>query len=385
MAALCFRVSSRISSCLLRFSSRCKRACSCRFGLVILDILKVFRQSFFILLQGLVSLFLSLRGGFVSLELVPYFICDARAARDVGTLLCGIGVSLRSLACVRLGTVGGFSRRGTARLSRSWFGLLCTILWIQREACLSVDSFVDQSKDQPIPASNEAADLEDGLLTSIKKASVSSAFPETASETLKLERKGGHVPQSAIFDLKTRSIRKKGVDTLGEELPRLWISQISIFVLAHHQAGVFRDIEIHDVRDTVKKWEEARQSDLAKFAILLQKIVTFAQSSEQGRLEITKEGGSALELREQCADAGRALPPHIVGKWRHIFGTAQDRPSRASPDPGVPQIVPLDFEDDRGSVGYPASLRMRRRGIAGLEDYSDSSGSEKNNPTCSTS
>lgn len=70
---------------------------------------------------------------------------------------------------------------------------------------------------------------------------------------LKVLRGGNQVPQSAVFDLKTRSIKKMDVDTIAEELPRLWISQIPNFILAYHTQGVFNDIQIHDVRDAVKE------------------------------------------------------------------------------------------------------------------------------------
>jgi hypothetical protein len=36
----------------------------------------------------------------------------------------------------------------------------------------------------------------------------------------------------SVFDLKTRSIKRMDVDTLGDELARLWIGQIPNFVLS---------------------------------------------------------------------------------------------------------------------------------------------------------
>ncbi|PYH42932.1 uncharacterized protein BP01DRAFT_403792, partial [Aspergillus saccharolyticus JOP 1030-1] len=156
------------------------------------------------------------------------------------------------------------------------------------------------------------------LLSSLKNVAISN-LPESGlkiSETLKVSAGGEFTSQSAIFDLKTRSIRKKDEDTLGQELPRLWIAQVPNFILAHHKAGVFSDIQVVDVRERVKHWEEDQKPTLARFADLLKKIVAFARSSECGRFEITREDcATVLELRAQCAGAGRVLPPYVAKKW----------------------------------------------------------------------
>jgi hypothetical protein len=48
---------------------------------------------------------------------------------------------------------------------------------------------------------------------------------------------------SSCFDLKTRSIKRMDVDTLGDELARLWIGQIPNFVLALTPLGDFQLIQ----------------------------------------------------------------------------------------------------------------------------------------------
>jgi hypothetical protein len=151
---------------------------------------------------------------------------------------------------------------------------------------------------------------EDDLILSIKETTLTNPAGATAeiSRPLEVTEAGNHIPQSAVFDLKTRSIRKKTEDTIGEELARLWIAQVPNFVLAYHTAGVFNDIQMHDVRENIKAWEKKQQLALTDFANLLNMIVTFVRSSDLGRLEITREeGSSVLELRTQCHDAGRAL------------------------------------------------------------------------------
>lgn len=164
----------------------------------------------------------------------------------------------------------------------------------------------------------DPAEAAGDLLCSLEKFAIS-GLPKSGikhPETLKISAGGECISQSAIFDLKTRSFRKKDEDTLSQQLPRLWIAQIPYFILAHHEAGLFSDIQVVDVRERVKHWEEDQEATLARFADLLKKIVSFARSLECGRFEITREDGTTvLELRAQCAGAGRVLPPHVAKKW----------------------------------------------------------------------
>ncbi|KAB8069527.1 hypothetical protein BDV29DRAFT_161356 [Aspergillus leporis] len=80
---------------------------------------------------------------------------------------------------------------------------------------------------------------------------------------------GESVPQSTILDLKTRSFRRKDDDILGEEVPRLWLSQILNFILAFHEYGVFNDIRVQNMREDVKYWERKNEDKLGQFAALL--------------------------------------------------------------------------------------------------------------------
>lgn len=156
-----------------------------------------------------------------------------------------------------------------------------------------------------------------------------SSTPATETEpkrAVRLEKGGRRVPQSAVFDLKTRSCRLKEANTLENMLPRLWVSQIPNFILAYHEFGIFDDIQILDVRETIREWEELNQPSLSKFGLLLKKIILFAQSSELGRFEICyPKGGGALELRAQEGDVYRAMSPDVAQKWS---GEEEDLPSR---------------------------------------------------------
>lgn len=129
---------------------------------------------------------------------------------------------------------------------------------------------------------------------------------------------GKRIPQSAIFDLETRSIKKRdlGHDTLSEELPRLWVRQISNFIVAYHKAGTFEDIRVRDVSEDVRQWQEDEQPALRRYAALLKLLISLARSSEDSTLELSREEGSSeLHLRKPCGEAQPCLPQDLQAKW----------------------------------------------------------------------
>lgn len=170
-------------------------------------------------------------------------------------------------------------------------------------------------------------------------------------KTLTMRDGGGHVPHAALFDLKTRSIRKKGRDIFGEELPRLWVSQIPNFVLAFHKAGEFNmeEIQIQDVRESVSRWEEDEKNNLRQLAALLKLLVAFARTRPDGRFElIHEEGKRALELREVCAHVPRALPPSLSELWKDENSDGSDGNQLSVPGP-LGQDAYKDLDWDSGS------------------------------------
>lgn len=166
-------------------------------------------------------------------------------------------------------------------------------------------------------SSETGSNTENELLDSMANAAVSSVWltdKRETSEALRIERRGRIIPQCAIFDLKTRSLKKKHVDTLQEELPRLWVSQIPNFMLAHHEFGVFKSVEIRDTTHAMKEWEEENNEALVRFAALLKRTVAFARS--MGKFEIVRGVDSEeLELREQGGNVRGVLPPDLMDMW----------------------------------------------------------------------
>ncbi|KAL2001968.1 hypothetical protein VTN02DRAFT_920 [Thermoascus thermophilus] len=168
-------------------------------------------------------------------------------------------------------------------------------------------------------SAEDDTDLDD-LLSSLGESSVSS-YSSARDRPLTITHGGQPIPQSAIFDLKTRSIRKKDQDTLGNELPRFWVAQIPNFILAYHSWGLFHEIQTRDVRAEIERWEDENKDVLHQFAALLRKLVNFARGTSSGKFEIRRQEVGVLELREQCDGVGSTLPPAIEDLW--ILGTVQ--------------------------------------------------------------
>ncbi|OQE08830.1 hypothetical protein PENVUL_c008G05434 [Penicillium vulpinum] len=161
------------------------------------------------------------------------------------------------------------------------------------------DLVPDTEETEEDPVSPKDSIDPEGALASLEEATISddiSIITEVSSKQLETTKQGRRVPQCAIFDLKTRSQNRKDLNVLEEELPRFWVSQTQNFILALHGSGRFRDIRVQDVGDEVKQWEEAQQAGLGKFASLLQMIVAFARSVENGKLEIEREDGDYCDV-----------------------------------------------------------------------------------------
>lgn len=153
-------------------------------------------------------------------------------------------------------------------------------------------------------------------------------------ETITIRNAGDHVPQAAIFDLKTRSVRKKDNDVLGEELPRLWVSQIPNFLLAFHKNGVFDldEIQIHNVREKLTQWEGNERDNLRQLVLLLKLLVAFARGRPDGRFELVhEEGRRVLELREVCDNVPKALPITLSERWTKEGLEVSDNDKLSSP------------------------------------------------------
>ncbi|KAF9883559.1 hypothetical protein FE257_003198 [Aspergillus nanangensis] len=193
------------------------------------------------------------------------------------------------------------------------------------------DLIPEDLKNQKHPISSDM-ELED-LVSSFQAAAISTvhpAFPKQKSSVLRISKAGRYIPQCAIFDLKTRSARKTDVNTLSEQMGRLWIRQIPNFVLAYHKFGKFDDIRVQDVREEMEHWEESQQPGLQRFASLLQMVISFARSAEDGKLELEHDNDEEiLNLRNPGGIVGSVLPPFLVDNWIAQRGSDVGRSSYA--------------------------------------------------------
>jgi hypothetical protein len=140
---------------------------------------------------------------------------------------------------------------------------------------------------------------------------------------LNVRRAGEAVSQDLVFDIKTRSVRKKHENTLDEELPRMWTAQITKFVLAYHTSGVFDEIEVKDVRKDVEEWERTHNKELSKLAALMHNIIAQVRRTPGAKLELCHVGSGRLEFREQGPGAGDALSAETKTLWAKKVGVDQ--------------------------------------------------------------
>ncbi|RSL64622.1 hypothetical protein CEP51_013127 [Fusarium floridanum] len=175
------------------------------------------------------------------------------------------------------------------------------------------DGFIEESKPQP--RQNRPRFTVAEALAQVDGLTFAKLLP-TLDCDLKLSEGGETVSQEAIFDLKTRSVVARFRDTLGDQLPRLWISQVTQFILAYHEKGLFQkeNIEIKNVRDDIDKWQELNQPSLKRLAALLHLIIDRARTSG-GKIEIVWSTDGPLEIRKQLPDAGGVLSTSVRKEW----------------------------------------------------------------------
>lgn len=150
---------------------------------------------------------------------------------------------------------------------------------------------------------------------------VTSKSPEDTYTKLKVIRAGKLVSQNQIFDLKTRSFRKKETETLegtlSEQIKRLWVAQIPNFILAYHNRGLFDEINVRDVQEEVDDWERSQVDMLSRLAALIHHIIGLVRARSDNKLELRHSAVGILEVREQLADAGAALSNHGRLLWEN--------------------------------------------------------------------
>ncbi|OJI99393.1 hypothetical protein ASPVEDRAFT_26212 [Aspergillus versicolor CBS 583.65] len=199
---------------------------------------------------------------------------------------------------------------------------------------------------------------------------VSSATVSHAGKALTVELGGEIVPQSAMFDLKTRTSKKEYEDVLKGERPRLWLAQVPNFVIGFHKNGVFDDVRVEDVREEVRQWEKDEESNLQKLTGLIKMLIAFVQGQVDGTLEVVYRGGS-LELREVGGVVNCCIPDEMKRRWTQgTFDETRNDRCNARWKGGV--VIEEEEEEEEDEEG------MRESGA-----WSGDSDSEKDFTACS--
>lgn len=200
-----------------------------------------------------------------------------------------------------------------------------------------------EAHDSPKMAQLDADALLDKLSSDLDQHRVSGTSPTSDDEQdLTVMSTGDLVDQEHIFELKTRSIRRKlklgFEDTFSDQLPRLWVAQVPRMILAYHTDGLFEedDIEVRDTREPLQAWEKEHVDDLSRLAALLHRIVELVNSRPKHKLELRYDAVGVLEVREQLEDAGDVLSTETLAMW-------QQQQSRQTSETS---ISPVDDYDD---------------------------------------
>ena len=173
------------------------------------------------------------------------------------------------------------------------------------------------SESQQLPTSSISSRhaRDDGLSSLLPAAESITVGEKVLNETADLTvRSAGHeVPQTAIFDLKTRSARRE-ID-MEEVYPRLWVSQTPKFIIAYHKSGQFDDVQVQDLGDSIHEWEKRNEKLLHRFNTILRQLIDFAKQSPCHKMEVRRMAMGPLQIRKQGEDCWNALPPDLKAKW----------------------------------------------------------------------
>lgn len=178
------------------------------------------------------------------------------------------------------------------------------------------------TKNQVIIPPNSSDQLLDNSdideLTSILSESTGLAKTQTyTSGPISTSSAGIQVDQRSLFDLKTRSIKARDLedDILSSEIPRLWIRQVTNFVLAFHHRGTFDEVQVKAVKHELAQWEKQNQRELSHFSALLTMIVDIARSTNEILEVCLTDDHPDLQVRHQIGNLPDLCSTALSRKW----------------------------------------------------------------------
>lgn len=183
---------------------------------------------------------------------------------------------------------------------------------------VTADFNLSRSHDQAAETSStgkDAGSLASSLALTLGVSGSSSAL----DKPLQVVRSSNiPIAQSAVFDLKTRSVKQRpDLATLKEQFyPRLWINQTPTFLVAFHTRGTFQPSEIHimDVKDDVQAWELRNESMTTRLSLLYQKLIGLSGKHNGQRFEVRRTGNGQLEIWLEVPEWS-ALPEALKQRW----------------------------------------------------------------------
>lgn len=185
-------------------------------------------------------------------------------------------------------------------------------------------------------------------------------YKAVEAKTLKIVTAGRTISQSAIFDLKTRSLYYKDQlsNNLEEFYPRLWAKQIPILVLAFHRRGLFdkNNIYIEDLDVEVQDWEKRNCDILRLLGALLKKLVETSKTEASARFEVRRIGNGPLELWSENP-GWSALPDDLKVELEGIQNLSNSKDGDGGIDNEEKGIMDgnQDSADDREDEGDDAA------------------------------
>lgn len=178
------------------------------------------------------------------------------------------------------------------------------------------------------------------ITTDIATLLSATSFVQTepiSDDQIEIRYGGREIPQAAVFDIKTRSIRNQ-IDMPGEILPRLWVNQTPNFILGYHTRGLFEDIRVQDIRQDLRGWEKENEHFLDRFNSLVHRIISIARKSGPGYgLEVSRKEDGSIEVRKLLDTDWHALPSDLRQKWAdsksgQVDGDSKDKSPLKQPD-----------------------------------------------------
>jgi hypothetical protein len=242
------------------------------------------------------------------------------------------------------------------RILRYKLGSLNCMVRFECDGYIKDDTIQGNEIDKP-SASASDTDLLSAFGTAAITQPLSTQFPNTGG--VEVEHGGAEIPQHSIFDLKTRSGRYKSDIDMSDIHPQLWIKQIPNFIVAYHDgAGLFRDVQVQDVRNDVKEWEKQNIDAIQRLIVLLKVIVEFARD-DGGLLEIYSPTKDCLELRKQFDEGTHVLPSMLRDRWveqggADIFLSDSDDEGKLSPSEGSGSGDAWEADSDVDEPDYTA-------------------------------